>query len=275
MPAHGPARAAFTLIELLVVVAIMALLLSILLPSLARAKSQAREVACATSLRTWGQGFHLYANDYGGILPHADDRSRHKDPNLPDPEHPEHESCYIDVVPPLLHIRAWRDFSKGSKPTNGIWQCLDAKPLADSVHGSNYKPSLEGYHSYAMNSYLEYDFEFGRPDDVPPFPSFLKLDLCQASGKTLLMFEQTLDPTQGSGQTGGHREAGRFPAEDARALSERHAHGRSGLGANVIMIDGHLEWRSDLWDETLGSPRIPRRGDLTWYPYWHWKLTDD
>jgi len=62
-------RGAFTLIELLVVVAIIALLISILLPSLNRARQQARQVKCATNLRTQGQAAHLYAEDNGDFLP--------------------------------------------------------------------------------------------------------------------------------------------------------------------------------------------------------------
>lgn len=60
---------AFTLIELLVVVAIIALLISILIPSLAAAREQARGVLCGANLRSMGQAMVLYANDNGGSLP--------------------------------------------------------------------------------------------------------------------------------------------------------------------------------------------------------------
>ena len=63
------ARRAFTLIELLVVVAIIALLISILLPSLHRAKQQARQLYGATNMRAQGQAAVLYAADNDDYLP--------------------------------------------------------------------------------------------------------------------------------------------------------------------------------------------------------------
>ncbi|MBK9120505.1 MAG: prepilin-type N-terminal cleavage/methylation domain-containing protein [Phycisphaerales bacterium] len=59
----------FTLIELLVVVAIIALLISILLPSMAAAREQTRSVKCLANLRSIGQGITMYAQDQRGVLP--------------------------------------------------------------------------------------------------------------------------------------------------------------------------------------------------------------
>jgi len=54
---------AFTLIEMLVVVAIIALLIAILLPSLARARELARQTICGTNMKEIGTTFYIYQSD--------------------------------------------------------------------------------------------------------------------------------------------------------------------------------------------------------------------
>jgi prepilin-type N-terminal cleavage/methylation domain-containing protein/prepilin-type processing-associated H-X9-DG protein len=57
-------RKGFTLIELLVVIAIIALLLSIVTPSLRMAKEHARRLMCSTNLKSLGTGLHVYAQTH-------------------------------------------------------------------------------------------------------------------------------------------------------------------------------------------------------------------
>ncbi len=61
----------FTLIELLVVVAIIAILMSVLLPSLSKARDMAWGARCKSNLKQIGSGIQLYADDYRGYLPYG------------------------------------------------------------------------------------------------------------------------------------------------------------------------------------------------------------
>jgi len=91
----------FTLIELLVVVAIIALLLSILMPALAETREQAKRVYCANNQRQIGLALRSYAEDHNGFLPPC--------------------ATYSQYMPYLVHTIEWggRIYNLGHLYENG------------------------------------------------------------------------------------------------------------------------------------------------------------
>ena len=73
-PRHShplPRAAGFTLVELLVVIGIIALLISILMPALGKAREQANAVKCMSNERQMGQALVMFTNEHKGYLPKA------------------------------------------------------------------------------------------------------------------------------------------------------------------------------------------------------------
>jgi len=68
-PMQATKKRAFTLIELLVVIAIIAILAALLLPTLSKAKQQAKQVQCLNNLKQWGLAMSMYVDDNNQTYP--------------------------------------------------------------------------------------------------------------------------------------------------------------------------------------------------------------
>jgi prepilin-type N-terminal cleavage/methylation domain-containing protein len=104
-------RGAFTLVELLVVIGIIAVLLSILLPVVNRARRSALEVMCMSNLRQFGVGLQSYANRNDGELPQEGAAGG---PNLIDGFEPvngvggvDDGSIWFNALPPLVNNKSY------------------------------------------------------------------------------------------------------------------------------------------------------------------------
>jgi prepilin-type N-terminal cleavage/methylation domain-containing protein/prepilin-type processing-associated H-X9-DG protein len=112
---------AFTLVELLVVIGIIALLISILLPSLNAARRQADRVKCLAALEQLGQAFAQYSVEYKGVWPMA----RHQYQIAPSPGWAERRwfDCLGKYIlgPGLEMNPAGNAYYAGGPPAGTIW----------------------------------------------------------------------------------------------------------------------------------------------------------
>jgi len=147
-------RRGFTLVELLVVIGIIALLISILLPSLARAREQGNAIKCASNLRELAKAFLMYTSDNKGYFPCG---ARYPN-NL---ARSEDWIWYQDLALPPgrpvadLQQSALAKYMGGMKPE--LLRCPSDDVEGHVSPAAGYEPYK---YSYAMNSW----FESGTPN---------------------------------------------------------------------------------------------------------------
>lgn len=264
-------RAGFTLVELLTVVAVVCMLLGLLLPSLQNARERAKQVCCAARLQQWGLAFACYASENRASWPHCDGLDRSPldlaNPHIR-PEDVADWHGWVDLLPPMINLRSWRDYPRGDHPDQTtFYQCAFGRP--EPVKYSYY-PLRDGYFSYAMNSCLELDRNAWPPADGVgyPMPSFLDTGRIVDPSAVYVLFDQLLDPALGYNGNTWNGSAGQHCGSYPKAFAARHRLGGGKLGGNMLYADGHVTQEDCVWDpEWEPNLEVPPRSDRHWYPY--------
>ncbi|HUW20106.1 MAG TPA: hypothetical protein VMW16_12460 [Sedimentisphaerales bacterium] len=258
------------LMELLVVISIVFLLLGVLVAALGRVRSLGTQLVCQSQLRQWGLAFEVYAGQNDSFYPHIDGRDRTSSDPQTRADMADYYFGWIDVLPPLMGQKPWREHEYWHRPGVGtIFQCPAATLAPDGWY--TYNPMRTGYFSYAMNSCLELDENcwppYGAAGSDWRMPSFLKTGSIRSPARVILLFDQLLDPRKGYGGTRYDSTAGKYCGSYPKAFSARHAKPRRPLGGSILYCDYHVEWKETVWKpEWPDDLEVPPLGDTDWYP---------
>ena len=262
-------RRGFTLVELLVVIGIIAVLISILLPSLGAAREQARSVQCLSNMRQWGMAFQMYAGQFNGLMPWKSVGGGDGDTAADSVGTWNNSSLWFNALPPFLGQQSYCDMNDpttNSTPpgpsASTIFVCPSALTIAPGastdmvegdffmVYGNNptggsiqTRPVRLDYviQSKLISTGTDKNVKLAAPQFMP-------------SSAWVLMVEKRVNPSELPKTDVNYGKTLAYISSEHKRFASRH---HKMTGGNLLFFDGHAEFFENKFVNTPCDPSIP------------------
>jgi prepilin-type N-terminal cleavage/methylation domain-containing protein/prepilin-type processing-associated H-X9-DG protein len=235
---------AFTLIELLVVVAIIALLISILLPSLARARELSKRTVCSANLRGVGQACKIYAQENEEFWPRVETTTA--------------KVSYVNAIglnrssvsnassTSMSTTRCYWMLVRNGDITVKLMKCPSSNEQLDDTE------NLNTYYDFKGSGYVSYGYQipYPKPDLCRPSEDQDPRMVLAADRGPWTMTGSANQPETAAESVRVHDQNSAkdmkksvFTRDDQGALNSPNHGGRgNGDGQNCLFQDGHVEF---------------------------------